>query len=105
MEDIDPQIEFRIRTSDGDGALVAVSGELDIASVDELDAAVAPLLEAGPVGLVVDVSDLRFADSSAIALWVRWAAMVGDLELRHCSPLLRRVIESMGLEQTLRLTP
>ena len=51
-----------------------------------------------------ELADLRFADSSALALWVRWAGSVGSIELRHCSPLLRRVIETMGLDQTFRLT-
>jgi anti-anti-sigma factor len=91
-------------TSDGGIATVTVSGELDIANVDRLEAAVAPIIEAKPRRLVVDVAGLRFADSSAIALWVRWAAAVGEIELRDPSPLLLRIVNSMGLERKLRLT-
>ena len=47
--------------------------------------------------LVVEVGDVSFADSSAIAMWVRWAGAVPQFELRDPSPLLRRVIRTMGL--------
>jgi anti-anti-sigma factor len=89
---------------DGPTTVVTVSGELDIANIEELEAAVAPVLAGKPDRLVIDVGALRFADSSAIALWVRWATAVGEIELRDVSPLLRRVIGSMGLEEKLRLT-
>jgi anti-anti-sigma factor len=97
------EMEFDV-IDDGPTAVVTISGELDIANVEELEAAVAPVLAGKPERLVIDVGALRFADSSAIALWVRWAAAVGEIELRDVSPLLRRVLGSMGLEQKLRLT-
>jgi anti-sigma B factor antagonist len=84
--------------------VVTVRGDLDIASADRLNAAVAPLIEADGRKLIVDVHALRFADSSAIALWVRWAATVEELQLRGASPLLRRLINAMGLDQHLRLS-
>lgn len=90
----------------GDRTLkVTVSGELDITNVDTLASAVAPALEREPARLVIEVGDLRFADSSAIALWVRWATAVPDVELRHVPPLLRRVVASMGLTETLKVSP
>lgn len=100
----DPPIDFDLGREDDGTNVVTVRGDLDIASADRLDAAVLPLIEADGRRLVVDVSSLRFADSSAIALWVRWAASVQELQLRGASPLLRRLISSMGLEQHLRLT-
>jgi hypothetical protein len=48
---------------------------------------------------------LDFADSSAIALFVRWANRVRRIEIREPSPLLRRVIERMGLAERLPMTP
>jgi anti-anti-sigma factor len=84
---------------------VTVSGELDITNVDTLAKAVAPALEREPERLIIEVSDLRFADSSAIALWVQWANTVPDIELRDVPPLLRRVVESMGLSETLKVAP
>jgi anti-anti-sigma factor len=96
-------MEFDV-VNDGPTAIVTISGELDIANIGELEAAVEPVVTGKPERLVIDVGGLSFADSSAIALWVRWAATVGEIELRDVSPLLRRVIGSMGLERKLRLT-
>lgn len=90
--------------NDGPTAVVTISGELDISNIPRLERAAEPMIAGKPKRLVIDVSGLRFADSSAIALWVRWAAVVGEIELRNVSPLLRRVISSMGLEQKFRLT-
>ncbi len=104
MEGIEPELSFEVSSGDDGDAVVTVSGELDIANVDRLDAAVAPVIGRALRRLIIDVRDLRFADSSAIALWVRWSTDVGEIELRNCSPLLRRVIQSMGLEQQLRLS-
>jgi anti-sigma B factor antagonist len=85
-------------TSAPDGAAtVRIAGELDMSSVDRLEAEVGRVLADGPPRLVVDVGDVSFADSSAIAMWVRWAGAVPDFELRDPSPLLRRVIRTMGL--------
>lgn len=85
--------------------MVTLSGELDITNIDTLASAVAPALEREPARLIIEVRDLRFADSSAIALWVRWATSVPDVELRDVSPLLRRVVDSMGLSETLKVSP
>jgi anti-anti-sigma factor len=82
-----------------------VSGELDITNVEALGSAVAPAIEHEPSRLVVNAGALRFADSSAIALWVRWATEVPEIELRDASPLLRRVVETMGLTETLGVKP
>jgi anti-anti-sigma factor len=84
---------------------VTLSGELDITNVDALASGVAPALEHDPARLVLDVHDLRFADSSAIALWVGWSSKFEEIELRDPTPLLRKVIETMGLAQALHLMP
>jgi anti-anti-sigma factor len=91
---------------DGDGELtIRVGGELDISNVDVVDAEVSRAMARAPRRLVFEVADLRFADSSAIALWVRWAGSVAEFELRDPSPLVRRVVEAMGLAGKLRPTP
>ena len=80
---------------------VRIGGELDMSSVDRLEADVGRAMADAPPRLVVDVGAVRFADSSAIAMWVRWAGAVPEFELRNPSPLLRRVIRTMGLSRTL----
>jgi anti-anti-sigma factor len=96
---------FDVEEEDDGTLTVTLAGELDITNVEALAAAVAPALDRGPQRVVVNARQLRFADSSAIALWVQWAGAVPAIELREVSPLLRRVVESMGLTQTLNVTP
>ena len=105
MDGLGAEAAFRVDSASAGTATVTVSGELDVANIDALEAAVAPVIEKRPERLVVDVGELRFADSSAIALWVRWSTAVENIELRDPSPLLRKVITSMGLAGKLRLSP
>jgi anti-anti-sigma factor len=96
---------FDVVESDDGTVTVRVGGELDITNVERLAGAVAPALEREPARLIVDARALRFADSSAIALWVRWAAAVPATELRDLPPTLRRVLDSMGLAEMLHVKP
>lgn len=98
-------LSFDVVEGGDQSVMVTLSGELDITNIDTLASAVAPALEREPARLIIEVRDLRFADSSAIALWVRWATSVPDVELRDVSPLLRRVVDSMGLSETLKVSP
>jgi len=92
--------------SDAAGAvLVTLSGELDLGNVDTVDAKVGPALAGKPALVVIDATELRFADSSAIALWLRWAGSTSRLELRNPSQLLLRVVTKMGLGEKLGVTP
>ncbi len=99
------EVNFDLAQADGDGLKVRITGELDITNVDALESAVGSALERHPGKLILDLSGLRFADSSAIALWVRWSTAVHEIELRDVSPILRRVIDSMGLADTLNVKP
>jgi len=101
--DTDPAMTFSIGAEDAETTIVTIRGELDISNVDQLDTAMTPVIDRRVGRLILDVGELRFADSSAIAVWVRWAAVVGELRLRRVSPLLRTVIVTMGLSGRLRL--
>jgi anti-anti-sigma factor len=108
MEDLEGQPEQLISFDvvvDGDShATVSIDGELDMSGIDPLAARVDEVLNSGVTSLTVDVGGVRFADSSAIALWVRWASSVEHFELREPPPLLRRVIGAMGLAEKLGAT-
>src|ERR1700759_4059330 len=92
-ENADRPVSFSVVAADDSGtARVDIGGELDMSSIPELEELVDPVLAARPRRLVVDVSGLRFADSSAIALWVKWAGTVPSFELRRPPELIRRVI-------------
>jgi anti-sigma B factor antagonist/stage II sporulation protein AA (anti-sigma F factor antagonist) len=105
MADVEREFEHvRFSVADEPGAaVVRIAGELDISGVPAVAEAVAPILARPARRLVVDVRELRFADSSALALWVQWATAMADFELRGTSALLRKVIERMGLADTLKV--
>ncbi len=87
-----------------DGApVVRIKGELDMTTSPSLEAAVAPVIATAPRRLVIDASELEFADSSAIALLVSWANVVPHVELRRPSELLRQVVARMGLSERLKV--
>ena len=70
-----------------------------------LEEAVDSVFSSAPDRLVIDASELEFADSSAIALLVRWANRVHKVEIRQPPELLRSVIARMGLSDRLELSP
>jgi anti-anti-sigma factor len=97
-------ITFDVVIDATDHATVRIDGELDMSGIDPLASRVDAVLAQGVTKLTVDVRGVRFADSSAIALWVRWASAVEEFELLDPPPLLRRVIGAMGLAEKLGAT-
>ena len=83
--------------TDGAGLVVRLTGELDLATVGELAAPLKDLLAREPQPLVLELSELTFADSSGIAVLIRLANHFGQLETRGARPAVRRVIEVLGL--------
>lgn len=99
------RLTLEISREDDRSLLVRVAGELDLVSVDELEAALQPAVDGDTQRVVFDTRDLSFADSSAIALFVRLANEVSEIELRRPPQLLREVIERMGLSDRLHVVP
>jgi anti-anti-sigma factor len=108
MDELDGQpdqlVSFDVIVDADHHATVRIDGELDMSGIDPLASRVDEVLADGVTKLTVDVRGVRFADSSAIALWVRWASAVEEFELREPPPLLRRVIDAMGLAEKLGAT-
>jgi len=94
-------VQVEVASPDADTLVVTLTGELDLSNVERIETDIAPQLESGRQRMIVEARDLEFADSSAIALWLRWSSQVEHFELRNLSPLLRRVLTAMGLEQRL----
>ncbi len=86
-------------------ALVSLKGELDISNIVKLQDALDPLLNGRSQPLVFDLSELRFIDSSGIAVLLTAAAHSESVEVRRPSEILRQIIESMGLTEILRVRP
>jgi anti-sigma B factor antagonist len=92
--------EFATSTGPDSTAVLAVSGDLDIAGVDEFLDHGERLLRSGVPALEVDLADVTFIDSSGIGALVRlWkAASDGQqLRLRHVPRSVSRVLELTGL--------
>lgn len=93
---------------EADSAVLALHGELDFATLERLRAAADVALCDGAVTQVVlDLSALRFLDSSGLGLWVELhdrAARCGkSLQLRSVPAPVHRVLELGGLASLFRL--
>ena len=84
---------------------IVVEGELDIGTVTPVRECFADAVARGARRIVVDLSELRFMDSTGIALFLETAAQVPDLILERPSPIVRSVIELMGRASVLRVAP
>jgi anti-sigma B factor antagonist len=84
--------------------VMALSGEIDMATAERLARLLRPLIEAGgPV--TIDVSDVTFMDSTGIHLFVRAADELGDrgcLIVHGAHGTVREVIEIVQLRSIRR---
>lgn len=101
----DAALEVDVRT-DGPRADVRVIGELDLATLGILQTSVEGLARAVR-RITLDLTDLEFIDSSAIAtilgLHRRLDAEDRDLVLRNPQPIVRRVLEMTGAQELLTI--
>lgn len=85
------------------GPVIVLEGEADLASVGELSALISAQLADGAQELTIDVSKLRFADSSSIRALVLAARMLkergGRLVLLNPQQALTRVLTLLGADQ------
>jgi len=93
----------------GASVLVRLTGELDLATRELLDALLDPLLQrsARPVvrRLVVDCAELTYLDASGLTPLLHARAVLrrrgGTVELRAVPPPAHRVLEVLGLADQL----
>lgn len=85
------------------GPLIMLSGETDIATVDELSDLVTAQLAGGTVHLTIDVSGLSFADSASVRVLVIAARTLkergGGLVLLRPQHGVARMLEITGADQ------
>jgi anti-sigma B factor antagonist len=86
--------------------VLLLTGELDIAEVPRLEAAVDRILEEGTTGITIDLRQLEFIDSSGLAAIVHISGMSAkrghDFELIAGRPEVQRLFEITGLSGVLR---
>jgi anti-sigma B factor antagonist len=84
---------------------IKLTGELDIGSVDPIRTAFDAIAADRPARVVIDLSELRFIDSSGLSLFLALAEHVAEVELRDPSETIRKVISLTGLTSLFLITP
>lgn len=96
-------------TWSGRAAVVAVPVELDLTISDGLREALLGVLNAGALGLVVDMTTTTFCDSAGIAAITRAvrraAAHDAIIRLAVTSPAVLRVFELVGIDRLIDVYP
>jgi anti-sigma B factor antagonist len=101
--DAEPQFGVRVEGIADATVVVRLSGDLDLAGVAQARAAIDEALGHAPKTLTFDVSELRFMDSSGIAVLVAATQRVDAVVLRDPSPVIQRLLTIAGLAETFRL--
>ena len=100
-DDAAPGLEV-VREADDAGAVVLrVSGEIDLATLPVLSAAMDKVLAETPAVLHLEVSAVDFMDSSGIAQLLQIANDGPAVRLLHPSEAVRQIIELSGLKSIL----
>jgi anti-anti-sigma factor len=85
--------------------VVRVVGEIDISTVEAVRTAVATAMEHDPIGIVFDLSEVRFIDSSGIAVLLQSRKAIESIRIRNPSSVVGRLIELTGLTHVLPIEP
>jgi anti-sigma B factor antagonist len=103
-----PDERFPVTWS-GRTAVVVVPGELDLTIADGLREALLAALNAGALGLVVDMTPTTFCDSAGIAAITRAvrraAAHDAAVRLAVTSPAVLRVLDLVGVDRLVDVYP
>lgn len=100
-----PTATFAARAEPDGGWVVSVKGEVDLLSRDDFTAAVDEALQAAPTRVVFELAEVRFIDSSGLAVLVAAANAAPAVEIRTASDIVRRLIEVSGLAELLVVPP
>lgn len=102
-EPMEPELSVEVDERGGEVA-VRIRGELDLTNAGQLERAIEPLFARVSLDrLVFDLAELRFMDSSGIAVLLRAAGRAGEVRLRSPSPLVEEVVSATGLADVLRV--
>jgi len=105
-----PQTQLNIEADDGgDGpAVLRVSGELDLATADQLRQAVGQYADSGGA-LIIDLSGVTFCDSTGLGVLInayrRVTGAGGRLLLCGLQPRLTGLLEVTGIDRVIPVHP
>jgi anti-sigma B factor antagonist len=106
-----PQFEISSGPGPGNAYVVHVAGEIDMSHEEQLRAELHRAVEADAKGIVVDLTECEFIDSSGIRalLLSREEAKPQDgseaLAVAASSDQILRILEVMGLDQVILIKP
>ena len=83
--------------------MVRLGGDLDLAGITDIAAAVEELLARQPQPVLLDLAEVDFCDSSGVALLIRLTKHFGEVRMRAAPPPVHRVIQTLGLADWLGL--
>jgi anti-anti-sigma factor len=93
----------------GRTAVVTAAGEIDLTNAGSLRDALLSALNAGALGLVVDLTAATFLDSAGVAAlvraWRRAGAMEATVRVAVSSAAVLRVLELVGIDQLIEVHP
>jgi anti-anti-sigma factor len=101
----DDDLTADVTYEDGGTAVVRVVGEIDISTVNTVNAALATAAGRSPDRVVFDLSGVEFMDSSGIAALLRARKTASSIQIRNPSTVVRRLIEMTGLTDILPIEP
>jgi stage II sporulation protein AA (anti-sigma F factor antagonist) len=89
--------------------VISAAGEIDLNNAGSLRDALLSALNAGAIGLVVDLTAATFLDSAGVNALVRAsrraAATGATLRLAVAAPALLRVLDLVGINQLIEVHP
>jgi anti-sigma B factor antagonist len=102
------QSEFRVDARNEPGAtIIAISGELDLASSPALEEALRRALASGPELVVVDLRELEFMDSTGLSVIVKAQQATRRAGRRMClvkgPPQVQRLLSLTGVAERIEL--
>ncbi len=99
--------QFVVSARDDTSAILAITGEVDVANSPELREALYSLIDQGITNVIIDASSMDFIDSSGLGVLVGALKHIrdrsGDLIVRSLQPATRRVFEVTGLMKVLTI--
>jgi anti-sigma B factor antagonist len=89
--------------------VIEVTGEVDLFTAPELKAAIQDGIEQGRTQVVIDLSETRFLDSSALGVLIgavkRLRSREGGLTIVNIDPNIAKTFEITGLDQIFTICP
>jgi anti-sigma B factor antagonist len=97
--------DFSLREdrSPGGAHVIAVSGEVDIFTAPELKRAIGAAIDSGARAIIVDLTETRFLDSTALGVLIgavkRLRLVDGRMVIVNTEPSTAKTFEITGLDQ------